>query len=452
MRKRIWGFCLTVLFCLMVSVSAFAAAPISIYVNDQKLAPDVDPYITSGRTMLPVRAVLEPLGAVFAWDSKTKTVTIQKGAKKVLLIINKKQATINGVKYSLDAPAVIKEGRTFVPLRFVAESFDAIVNWNGAEKTVRITPNAGSGGKKIVTGYYYDANSLESLSGNLDIITDTVHFSYNLNAQGRVEERPFFSEGFELARRNNMGIEMLVFANNREQLKALMDNPTMQQTVINDIYNFLQTRGFDGVNLDFEYIDRTQPAQFVNFVKLLRDKLGTKYTISLSLPAKSSDRQYWYDGYDYKALAAVADRIMVMAYDQHYKGGEPGPVAGNDWVEEVINYMLPMIPGEKFQLGLGIYGYDWPETGAGRTILVNDARNLAAAKGLEIIKDPTSGVSRFNYWDDNGVIRQVWFEDASSVRTKLELVKKYNLAGIAIWRLGIIPQDIWKVIAEGSGN
>ena len=114
--------------------------------------------------------------------------------------------------------------------------------------------------------------------------------------------------------------------------------------------------------------------------------------------------------------------------------------------------MLPMIPGEKFQLGLGIYGYDWPETGAGRTILVHDARNLAAAKGLEIIRDPASGVSCFNYWDDNGMLRQVWFEDASSVRTKLELVKKYNLAGIAIWRLGIIPQDIWEVISEGSGN
>lgn len=451
MSKKYFRLCLlVVIFSIMLVVPAYAAAPITIFVNDVKVETDVPPYISNGRTMLPIRAILEPLGAQFSWDGKTQTVTVTKGFNRVYLVVKRNEATVNGVKYPLDAPASITQGRTFVPLRFIAETFNATVLWNGALRTVRVYPNSSAKRNVVVTGYYYDFKSLESLQGNLDTITDTIHFSYSMNGEGRVVENPFFPQGFELARQNGKGVEMLVFANDRAQLKSLMDDPKAQQTVIEDIYGFLQTRNFDGVNMDFEYIDRTQSSQYVNFIKALRTRLGTAYTLSLSLPARSSDKQYWYDGYDYKALAAIADRVMVMAYDQHYKGGEPGPVAGNDWTEEVINYMLPSIPKEKFQLGLGIYGYDWPESGAGKTILVQAARDLAKAKGITIIKDAESGVSRFTYKDDQGLSREVWFEDASSVQTKMELVKKYRLAGIAIWRLGIVPKDIWEMIKSAK--
>jgi spore germination protein YaaH len=245
---------------------------------------------------------------------------------------------------------------------------------------------------------------------------------------------------------------MLVFANDRAQLKNLLDDPAAQKQVIDDIYGFLQTRGFDGVNMDFEYVDSTQSAQYVRLIKNLKTRLGGAYSLSLSVPARTSDRETWYNGYDYAGLAAVADRVMVMAYDQHWKGGDPGPVAGNDWVESVINYLLPKIPNEKFQLGLGAYGYDWPTGANGKTILIQAARDLAKSKGITVIQDPASGVSTFNYTDDSGIQHQVWFEDTTSILAKLELVKKYDLKGIAIWRLGIIPDNTWQSMKSVIGN
>jgi spore germination protein len=441
---------LLMLFVLSFPSSVLAAGPIDLYVNGMEITPDVPPTIVHGRVILPARAILEPLGATLDWDSKSRTVTVYKGANKITLIIGRKEATVNGIKYSLDAPASIIQGRTFLPLRFIAETFDSYVEWNGQNRSVKVIHNENTAKRKIVvTGYYFDWKSLDDLQNNLNKITDTIHFSYELTKDKNVKENVFFEEGYQLAKKNGMGVEMLVVSHDKEILKSLMEDANAQKAVIDEILNILESRGFDGVNMDLEGINPNHGAQYVNFTKNLKEKLGSRYTLSMSLPARSSDRESWYNGYDYKSLAKIADRIMIMAYDQHYNGGEPGPVAGNDWVERVINYLLPQIPKEKFQLGLGIYGRDWPETGTGRAIFVQPARDLAAAKGIKIQKDETSGVSWFNYTDDNGVKRQVWFEDRDSAQAKMELVKKYKLAGVALWRLGVIPPDIWEIINKG---
>ena len=449
MKKRVILF-LLIIFVLSFPGSAVAAGPIDLYVNGQEIFPDVPPRVVQGRVILPARAILEPLGATLAWDSKTRTVTVHKGANKVTLIIDRKEATVNGIKYSLDAPATIIQGRTFLPLRFIAETFDSYVEWNGQNRTVKVIHNENTAKRKVVvTGYYFDWRSLENLQSYADKITDTIHFSYELNSQNRVQENNFFIEGYNCARQKGMGVEMLISAFDKALLKSLMEDKNAQKQVIDDIMSFLESRGFDGVNMDLEGIDQYQGAEYVAFIKALKEKLGSRYTLSLSLPARTSEREWWYNGYDYKSLAQIADRVMIMAYDQHHNGGEPGPVAGNDWVEKVIQYLLPMIPKEKFQLGLGLYGRDWLETGMGRAIFIQDARDLAAAKGIKIQKDETSGVSWFTYTDDKGIKHQVWFEDRDSAQAKMELVKKYKLAGVALWRLGIIPPDIWEIINKG---
>lgn len=441
-----------VLLILMLSLpsAAIAAGPIDLYINGQQISPDVPPVLVQGRVILPARAILEPLGAQFIWDSKSKTVTINKGDDKITLIINQKTATVNGIKYPLDVPASIINGRTLLPLRFIAETFDSYVEWNGQNRTVKVIHNENTIKHNInVTGYYFDWRSLADVETKSDKMTDTIHFSYELTGDMKVQENNFFIQGYEQARLKGMGVEMLVSAFDKTLLKSLMDDNNAQKAVIDGIMGFLQTRGFDGVNVDFEGIDKDHGPKYVAFIKKLKEALGTGYTLSLSLPSKTSDREWWYDGYDYKSLAAVADRVMIMAYDQHHNGGEPGPVAGNDWVERVINYLLPQIPKEKFQLGLGLYGRDWPETGMGKAIFIQDARNLAAAKGVTVNKDAVSGVSWFNYTDDSGIKHQVWFEERDSAQAKMELVKKYKLAGVALWRLGIIPPDIWEIINKG---
>jgi len=101
--------------------------------------PDAEPFIDdNGRTQVPVRFVSEALGAEVSWEGSTKTVTISQGDKEIKIVIGKKDYTINGEKNLMDTEALLKEDRTFVPVRFVSEGLGARVDWDPAVRTVYI--------------------------------------------------------------------------------------------------------------------------------------------------------------------------------------------------------------------------------------------------------------------------------------------------------------------------
>lgn len=112
---------------------------ITVYVNYKPVTFDVPPVIESGRTLVPLRAIFEALGAQVEWDEATKAVTAKSGEDTVKLTIDKTQAFCNDKEVALDVPAKLVQGRTIVPLRFVSESLGAEVNWN--EETQVITIN-----------------------------------------------------------------------------------------------------------------------------------------------------------------------------------------------------------------------------------------------------------------------------------------------------------------------
>lgn len=112
---------------------------ISVEVNGKSLTLDVNPIVISGRTLVPIRAIFEALGAKVEWDEKTKTVIGFKGDKKVELTIDKKDALVNGESKTLEVPAAIVDSRTMVPLRFISESLGAKVEWDESTSTARIS-------------------------------------------------------------------------------------------------------------------------------------------------------------------------------------------------------------------------------------------------------------------------------------------------------------------------
>lgn len=111
---------------------------IAVVFNGTEIGFDSDPFIEEGRTMVPVRGIAYLLGAETAWDPATKTVTFTRDGTTIKLVIGQKSAFMNTVELPLDAPAMIQNGRTMVPLRFVAEAFDAKVSWEKSTRTVII--------------------------------------------------------------------------------------------------------------------------------------------------------------------------------------------------------------------------------------------------------------------------------------------------------------------------
>ncbi|KUK40835.1 MAG: Copper amine oxidase-like domain-containing protein [Clostridia bacterium 62_21] len=100
-----------------------------VFIKGKKVVFDVPPQVKNGRTLVPLRKFAESLGCTVDWDPVRKQVVVMQGAKKVVLGIGEKIATVNGRKVALDVPAQILNGRTLVPLRFVAESLDAQVDY-----------------------------------------------------------------------------------------------------------------------------------------------------------------------------------------------------------------------------------------------------------------------------------------------------------------------------------
>lgn len=109
------------------------------YVNGEAKALDAAPVIRNSRTMLPVRFVAESLGATVGWDGTTSTVTVTTADTLLEIQIGSSTAKINGTAVTLDAPAFIENSRTYLPVRFVAENLGAMVAWDGATSTATLT-------------------------------------------------------------------------------------------------------------------------------------------------------------------------------------------------------------------------------------------------------------------------------------------------------------------------
>lgn len=114
-----------------------APSEIKIMVSGKEIKPETPAYIENGRTMVPLRFISEALGEKVDWNAETKSVII--GDNKAVLAIGSKEIDANGKKITIDSPAVIKNSRTFVPLRAISEILGAKVDWDGTTKTVSIT-------------------------------------------------------------------------------------------------------------------------------------------------------------------------------------------------------------------------------------------------------------------------------------------------------------------------
>ncbi len=111
----------------------------SVILNGTRLQFEVEPRIESGRTLVPLRAIFETMGASVEWDDNTRTVTARRGETTVVLAIGSTSPTVNGEVWQLDVPAKIVNDRTLAPLRFVGEAFGGTVEWNEQTRVINIT-------------------------------------------------------------------------------------------------------------------------------------------------------------------------------------------------------------------------------------------------------------------------------------------------------------------------
>lgn len=229
---------------------------------------------------------------------------------------------------------------------------------------------------------------------------------------------------------------------NNQLVIQLLGDVTFQETLIENIITIMNQKGYEALDVDFEYIPGTYRDAYVEFLTRLRERLLVfGYPFSVAVPPKVSadQRGLLYEGIDYRGIGQVADTVFLMTYEWGYKYGPPLAVAPISSVRRVLDYAVSEIPASKIIMGIPNYAYDWPlpfESGVtiADTIGNVEAVELALQYGARIEYDEKAQTPFF-YYQRDGVEHVVWFEDVRSIQEKYNLVQEYQFLGAGYWNL-----------------
>ncbi len=232
---------------------------------------------------------------------------------------------------------------------------------------------------------------------------------------------------------------------------TILSNKTTRQRTIENIAKVLKDKGFAGVNIDFENVSPADRQLYTDFIGALAQRIKPEgFMVSISVPAKKKEdpSNSWSAAFDYWSLGQIADRVMIMTYDEHWSTAPAGPIASVEWVEMMLKFATSAIPSHKILMGLPAYGYDW-------AVGSRYSRSVRAYEAVELVKtgqvqagwDDAAKVPFYTYL--SGKQRRIaYYEDAKSASYKIDLVAKYKLGGIAVWRLGYEDPGLWAVVQE----
>jgi spore germination protein YaaH len=227
--------------------------------------------------------------------------------------------------------------------------------------------------------------------------------------------------------------------------------------MIKQLLSWAELYRIQGINIDFENVYLKDKANFVQFMRELTPlahEQGLAISVDVTIRGGSA---MWSLFLDRRELGKIVDYMIVMTYDEHW-GASPkaGSVASLPWVEKgIVDIMRDdQVPASKLVLGVPFYTRLWTEEEKdGKAVVSSQALTMGAQNN--IIKEKSlqpvylEDVKQ-NYveYSEDGKLKKIWMEDETSMRARIELVKKYDLAGAASWRRGYETPAIWTLIKE----
>lgn len=246
-----------------------------------------------------------------------------------------------------------------------------------------------------------------------------------------------------------------------ERTTAVLKDYDTRMKVIQQLLAYSQMYNLQGINIDFENVNLSDKQKLVQFVREFTPLAHEQgLVVSMDVTPKSTSEN-WSMFYDRPALIQSIDYMMVMAYDEHWAASPvAGSVASLPWVENSVKRLLneDKIPPEKLLLGIPFYTRIWTEEQvdgktkvSSRAVFMDNVQRTIKEKGLEPVYLEEAGQNYIEYSED-GKKYKVWIEDEVSVKARMELVKKYNLAGTASWRRGFESAGAWQWIEDSLSD
>ena len=210
---------------------------------------------------------------------------------------------------------------------------------------------------------------------------------------------------------------------------------------------------YAGYCFDLENLSPNAVAAYPAFLSHARDVLSP-HGLEVWVTAPFDD-----DDQPFKALQDATDTLVLMAYDEHWSTGSPGPTAGQDWFEKNLDLRMGKLDPEKTIMAYGSYGYDWAakdQTGQSRADVIDfhEAMQIARDSEATIRYDDDALNPTFGYTDeDAGAIKHtVWFLDATTLFNQIKVTDPWRVRGYAMWRLGSEDPGMWSILGKPYGQ
>ena len=148
--------------------------------------------------------------------------------------------------------------------------------------------------------------------------------------------------------------------------------------------------------------------------------------------------------FNYANIATIADRILIMAYDEHWSGSKPGPVASMPWCQRVVKFAMEVVGREKLIMGLPFYGRSWEDKNHARAWISSGIERIINENNVTEIKRD-NGVPYFNYQSVLSV--NVYYDDFYSLSSRMEMYREAGAGAVGFWRLGYEDRAFWNLIS-----
>lgn len=292
----------------------------------------------------------------------------------------------------------------------------------------------------------WDSRSLSSIQMYGGSLSESNPVWYTLDASGRIT--PVWNAENETWRAAMSGTDIIPTIQNVVNggfndgvVRSLISTAAAREAHAEAITRLVVEKGYQGIDIDYEALPKSDRADFSAFITTLGSKLHSAgRVLSVTVHPKTSDSQDWTGpgAQDYAAIGAAADTVKLMVYDFHWSTSGPGTITPLDWMDKVVSYASSVIPANKVIVGLPLYGYDW-QGNRGKGVVYEEAIALARANNATIQRD-AHGEPWFTYGDHT-----VFFQDATSYARKVQHVtsKHPNIGGFAHWRSGGEDAGVW---------
>ncbi len=295
------------------------------------------------------------------------------------------------------------------------------------------------GGNDTLTGLLANTKGVNTISPTWFVLTGTEGSFTSLASKEYVNTA------------HNMGLEVWALISNISETESIDMYTLLSQTstrtkLIDNLINTALEYELDGLNIDFENISTDAGEGFIEFIRELSIQCRANGII---LSVDNYVPMGYNNHYHRKEQGLVADYVIIMGYDEHHGNSEEaGSVASIDYVEKGIAKTTEEVPAGKVINAVPFYTRIWETKGStlsSQAVGMGMAAEYVENHHMEIRWDETTCQNYGEYQSGDSFI-QVWLEE--SIQVKLSIMDKYNIAGVASWRLGLEKASVWDVIEE----